>query len=324
MSRILSRVGGVLRLVTTLGCVSSIAHAWDYGDGRHGSFVLTMSTTIEQLYLSVRLQSDPPVYNPSDSRAVPSFRNFTITNNSVLTATLWNGNNFVGRIECSVQGVLAIDAGSSISAKGLGFGGGGAGQPGAGPGSGGGGSTYSPRPGTTGYRSGGGGGYGSAGGAGTNSGGAGGGVYGAALETLFMSSGGGGGAEGAAGRAGGGVIVINAGRLRVDGQLHAGGSDGLTEYYPGGGSGGSGGGSGGSILLRVISVALGNVSAAGGGGGSDRYGNPAGGAGGVAWIRIEYSAGVPGATSPAASTLDNSGSDMDGDGIRDNVEWGPT
>src|SRR5947209_6459976 len=38
--------------------------SWDYGDGRHGSFVLTTNATIEQLYQTVRLSSDPAMYDP--------------------------------------------------------------------------------------------------------------------------------------------------------------------------------------------------------------------------------------------------------------------
>src|SRR5258708_172584 len=82
---------GIASLLLWFVVLSTQSYAWDYGDGRHGSFGLTTNTTIEQLYLSVRLPADPAQYNPVDPRAVPNFKNLTVTNNAVLTTNPWNG-----------------------------------------------------------------------------------------------------------------------------------------------------------------------------------------------------------------------------------------
>jgi hypothetical protein len=60
--------------------------AWDYGNGRHGTYILTTNTTIEQLYQTVRLTNDPAQYNPADSNAIPNLQNLIITNGAILTA----------------------------------------------------------------------------------------------------------------------------------------------------------------------------------------------------------------------------------------------
>jgi len=123
--------------------------AWDYGDGRHRTRVITANTTIEELYNSVRLTTDPAQYDPTDPRAVPNFRNLTIANNgnnnTVLTAT-------GGTIVLKVQGVLTVTAGAAISVAGLGHGDGGTTYDnfgvlpsGGGPGGGGGGARGSRR-----------------------------------------------------------------------------------------------------------------------------------------------------------------------------------
>src|ERR1017187_9640748 len=86
-------------------------YAWDYGNGRHGSFVLTTNATIEQLYQTVRLSSDPAQYNPADSNAIPNFQTLIITNGATLTANPWNGSTG-GWIVLKVQGTLFITSGS--------------------------------------------------------------------------------------------------------------------------------------------------------------------------------------------------------------------
>ena len=99
-------------------------YGWDYGNGRHGSFVLTTNATIEQLYQTVRLTNDPAQYNPADSNAVPNFHNLTVTNGATLTANAWNGA-LGGWIVLKVMGTLSIAADSAISASGIGYRGGG-------------------------------------------------------------------------------------------------------------------------------------------------------------------------------------------------------
>jgi YD repeat-containing protein len=306
----------LLTLLITSIALLQAAYSQSYGDGRHGSFTLKTDSTIEQLYLSVRLPTDPPQYNPQDASAVPNFKNLTIINNATLSALPWNGTSG-GWLVCYVQGVLSVESGSTISATGLGYSGGGPGQNGPGPGGGGFGSTTN--------ATGGGAGYGSPGNAG-GSGGAGGGAYGVdTLTPIHLGSGGGGNSSDAAGGGGGGIIILNAGRLLVAGNLVSNGSNGQGWDNNGlrvGFNGGAGGGSGGSILLRVVSSNLANVTALGGGGGPGRLnGSPSGGTGGVGRIRIEYAIGTITPTTPVASlSLDRR--DTDGDGIPDDIEWG--
>ncbi len=321
------------------GVQSGGQSGWNYGDGRHGSYTLTTSMTIEQLYQAVRLPTDPAQYNPSDPGAVPNFANFTVANNSTLSASAWNGT-VGGTIVFKTQFTLQVVAGASISVNGLGYGGGATFQAGdAPPGSGGGGSggvvvkngrftNYTP--------GGGGGGYGSPGGNGIYvlfnggpTGGWGGNAYGnEVLDALLLGSGGGGGASGDPvlrpedGGSGGGAIALSAARIILNGTIQAnGGGGGYTSnslFQSNGGAGG-GGGSGGSVLIRTNSAALGvnNLSASGGVGGY------LGGTGGDGRIRINFSASTTGTTSPAASFFNDNTNDVDGDGVPDAVEWGP-
>jgi YD repeat-containing protein len=285
--------------------------SWDYGNGRHGSFILTTNTTIEQLYQAVRLTNDPPQYDPTNPNAIPNFQTLTISPSVNLTANAWNGTNG-GWIALKVQGVLSITAGAGISASGIGYRGGGwtwrtgfsAGIQGesyagsqsvttsANYGGGGGAETIG---------AGGGGGYATPGqvgnfGNGGGHGGAGGGTYGTpSLDTVYLGSGGGGGNQ-AGGAGGGGAIVLNVGVLNVQGGIQA-----------AGGSGGIGGaGSGGSILLSVGSASLGTnqVFAVGGNGSAGWGGN-----GGDGRIAVRYAETCSGLTVPSAYTFNDTNSD---------------
>jgi YD repeat-containing protein len=299
-----------LLLALIAGLANQAFAGWDYGDGRHGSFVLTTNATIEQLYQTVRLTNDPAQYNPYDSNAIPSFQNLILTNGATLTATPWNGSTG-GWIVLKAQGTLFIPTNSTISASGAGYRGGGytfqagfsAGIQGesyagiqsvstsANYGGGGGGETIG---------AGGGGGYATPGTRGNlgngDHGGVGGGTYGTpSLSTVYLGSGGGGGNH-AGGGGGGGAIVLNAGVLNVQGGMQA-----------TGGSGDIGGaGSGGSILLSVGSVFLGtNQVNAAGGNGSPGWG----GSGGDGRIVVEYAESYTGITTPVAYTLNDTNSD---------------
>ena len=304
-----------LVLSLLLGATTPCLASWDYGNGRHGSFVLTTSMTIDQLYQTVRLSSDPTNYNPADSNAIPNFQTLIITNGATLTANPWNGSNG-GTIFLKVQGALSIAASSSISVSGIGYRGGSsvavhgyvnsfqgesyAGTPsvnngGANYGGGGVGPALM-------YSGGGGGGYGSNGGSGFNNGGAGGGIYGtASLSTVYLGSGGGGN-NGDAGKNGGGAIIIDAGYLNVQGAIQALGD---SAYVSVGGAG-----SGGSILLNMGSGSLGtnNVNALGGAGGFSLY-NGYGGSGGVGRIAIGFAESFSGVTTPTAYTFNDTNSD---------------
>ena len=306
----------VLLLVGLLLCLANRTYAsWDYGDGRHGSYVMMTNATIEQLYQAVRLTNDPVQYNPFDTNAIPNFQGLTITNNVTLTANPWNGSTG-GWIVLKVRGTLFIAANSAISASGIGYRGGGWGYSGTwaagiqgesyagfqaisqsanyggggGGRSAGGGQTYG----------GGGGGYGTSG---SNADGVGGSTYGSSwLDTVYLGSGGG-GAGGftspGGGSGGGGAIVLNAGYLIAQGKIQANGGD----------AGFGGAGSGGSILLRLGSAVIGtnNITALGGAPAPGVY--SFGGGGGVGRIAINYAAVLQGSTTPAPYTLNDTNSD---------------
>ena len=293
-------------------CFVSCGYSWDYGNGRHGSFVLTTNTTIEQLYQTIRLSNDPAQYDPTDSNAIPNFQNLIITNGSTLAASNWNGDAG-GRIVLRVQATLSVASGSAISATGVGYRAGNSDQQGesyagsqsistgANYGGGGGGTTSGNGGGGVYYEPGGGGGYGSSGANGIwsygNIGGLGGNTYGTAtLDTNYLGSAGGGGYNTSGGN-GGGAIEIESGQLLVAGQIQANG--GYGGLY------GGGGGSGGSILLKVASAILGtnNVVAIGG------VASQGGGSGGLGRIVVGYAEYSTGTTTPSAYALLDTNSD---------------
>jgi hypothetical protein len=316
--------------------------AWGLGTGRHGSFMLTNNSTIEQLYATVRLASDPVTYNPLNSNAVPHFVDFTITNGATLTAQPWNGFDG-GIVVIKACGRFVVAAGASIDVSSLGYRGGGGGN---GAGSRGSDGEYSPYTGGHGFggagevRSpfiiqaggGGGGGYGTVGGDGGGGASptAGGAAYGDdIISTLLLGSGGGGGGgsgtstfrQGGRGGNGGGAISLSALQIVVLGSVIANGQAGGPNS--GGNSGGGGGGSGGAILFRCIQGAVlsNGVTALGGGGGSG--GGGGGGNGAVGRIRLESVRGISGLSNPEVSALISTGPDTDGDGILDFIEVGP-
>jgi hypothetical protein len=304
----------LMLLLALLFSFVNCGYAWDYGNGRHGTYVLTTNATIDQLYQTVRLPSDPAQYNPTDTNAIPNFQILTITNGATLTANPWNGSTG-GTIALKVQGALAIANGSAVSANGLGYRGGSqalvggqyiegiqgesyTGSPntssGANYGGGGGGGQYGESNGNPIYFGAGGGGYGGNGSSYYNSfygyGGIGGGTYGTpSLDTVYLGSGGGGNPSGSNpnGGNGGGAIVIDAGNIQLNGQIQANGNNG------------GGGGSGGSIRLRAATalLATNQVSAVGGNGGGDGR------------IMIGYAESFSGVTTPAAYTLLDTNSD---------------
>jgi YD repeat-containing protein len=307
-------------LVALLFTLPNCGLSWDYGNGRHGSYILTTNATIGQLYQTVCLTNDPAQYNPTNSNAIPNFQNLIITNGATLTANAWNGSTG-GWVVLKVQATLSIASGSAISVSGQGYRGGVSGQQGesyagsqststsANYGGGGGGYSQGGGGGQVYYWPGAGGGYGSGGangstfiiGYGSVVGSYGGNSYGTvALATNYFGSGGGGGV-GSSGGNGGGAIEIEAGRLLVGGQIQANGNGGGTAtYYTDGG-----GGSGGSILLRVASASLAtnNVTAMGG------TAQGAAGNGGDGRIAVYYAENYAGGTTPVAYTLLDTNSD---------------
>jgi YD repeat-containing protein len=310
-------------------------YAWDYGNGRHGSYVLTTNATIEQLYQTVRLASDPAQYNPADSNAIPNFQNLIITNGATLTANAWNGS-VGGMVVLKIQATMVVANGSSVSVNGLGYRGGGdsftgqytygvqgesyagsqAASSSANYGGGGGSTIWSISNGHPNYTGGGaGGGYGGSGESSLNNfcycGAVGGGTYGtAAIDTLYLGSGGGGGPGNctATGGNGGGAIEIFAGNIiLLNGQIQANGAVGGYGSC-GGGNVMGGGGSGGSIKLLVASAAIGtnNVTASGGSAPPLYKGAGNGGAGRIA---IYYAESFTGVATPTAFTLQDTNSD---------------
>jgi YD repeat-containing protein len=315
---------GLLRAVSVCLAFGAVqVYGWDYGNGRHGSFVLTTNATIEQLYQTVRLTNDPPQFNPFDSNAIPNFQILIITN-ATLTANAWNGSSG-GWIVLKVEATLSVASGAAIAANGIGYRGGYqaqqgesfAGSQGGNPWAnyGGGGAGYMMGNGYC--TSGGGGGYGSSGGTGTghpydtyngvNYDGVGGGTYGdPSLATVYLGSGGGGGEAykyAPVGGSGGGAIVLSAGALVLNGRIQANGNDYTlidSSIYSG-----AGGGSGGSILLRVATASVGNSQIAATGG----NGNFGGGGGGVGRIALAYARSFSGVTTPAAYIVQDTNSD---------------
>jgi len=310
-------------------------YAWDYGNGRHGSYVLTTNATIEQLYQTVRLTNDPAQYNPADSNAIPNFQDLIITNGATLIANAWNGSTG-GMVVLKIQATMVVANGSSVSVSGLGYRGGGdsftgqytygvQGESYAGSqtasssanyGGGGGSTIWSISNGHPNYTGGGaGGGYGGSGESSLNNfcycGAAGGGTYGTAgIDTLYLGSGGGGGPGNctATGGNGGGAIEIFAGNIiLLNGQIQANGAVGGYGSC-GGGNVAGGGGSGGSIKLLVASAAIGtnNVTANGGSAPPLYKGAGNGGAGRIA---IYYAESFTGVATPTAFTLQDTNSD---------------
>lgn len=299
--------------VVLLGITASPVHGTNFGDGRHGDVVINQSTTVEELYASVRLPSDPAIYQASNPLAVLNFRSLRLTSGARLSASTWNGTSG-GWVVCKVQRALVVEAGASISAFASGHAGGASYADGSGPGAGGKGYYNHPRPGDTYYRNGGGGGYGTAGGRGTGrdheGDGWGGASYGEpTLQPRQMGSGGGGGEP--AGGNGGGIVEIHAGSLQLDGTIDANGGGGNP-----GGDTSSGGGSGGSIFLHMVFGSVSNVTALGGSGVNGS------GSGGVGRIRVEHCGTLTGTTSPAASISATPLDDEDGDGLTNVSEWG--
>ena len=246
---------------------------------------------------------------------LPQYTNVTIANNVTLSTAPWSPSTLSGGIiaffasgTVSVNGKISVkgcgytggvgnssDPGSFVfktqgeSFTGLGATGLSNNSPNAGGGAGG------IKKGGCEGSGGGGGGYGAAGSNGganiincspNEPGGVGGNSYGDAnLGHLYYGSGGGSGgwtqsAASGLGGNGGGIVMIFANVININGSIDASGSDGTTEY---GDYGGGGGGSGGSIYLRHQGSLTGGSSAVvtGGAGGSAPMHMEVGGAGGV-------------------------------------------
>jgi hypothetical protein len=141
----------------------------------------------------------------------------------------------------------------------------------------------------------------------------------AALTKLYFGSGGGSGGndntlidnpQGGLGGAGGGILVIKAGSINVNGSISARGLAGQGDATQGcfgnsttacwDYSGAGGGGSGGSLYLYGATVTVGTSLVAATGGAAGLGGSTNGGAGGVGRIAIRYVTSVTGTTSPAA------------------------
>jgi len=128
------------------------------------------------------------------------------------------------------------------------------------------------------------------------------------LSTAYFGSGGGGAAGdndgsvgyGGAGGSGGGILMLEAGKLLNGGVISSGGNTGANAYDPGDGEPGSGGGgAGGSILFNVTNSNFGSSSVLANGGAGGYVSWP-GGAGGAGRIAMFYRNRVSGSSVPVA------------------------
>ena len=193
-----------------------------------------------------------------------------IINGATLYIRDYNGNASTGKLELYAREIF-VDATSSINANGKGYHGGvGDAQAGDGPGGGGAGDTGHP----SGF-GGAGAGYGGNGGGGWGTGNQGscGTTYGDENNAgQWMGSGGGTGtSSGSHGGNGGGIIVLNAENITIEGSITSDGSIG---------SGRGGGGSGGGINITADKLTIsGHISTDGSNGGNDAFGSGGGGGG---------------------------------------------
>jgi hypothetical protein len=189
-------------------------------------------------------------------------------------------------LQVTVGGTFEIDGASSIDGTGAGYPGGTPGVAGSGPGGG-----SPPSGGCAAGSSGGGGGNGGNGGSGGYSGDAPGGIASGSLfnPSTHGSGGGGSGCAGVEGGAGGGVIVIEADTLLLDGSITADGDDGEADV-----SSSAGGGAGGTIRIKVGALSgSGSLSASGGSALPTAGGYENGGGGGGGRIVIDIDAPQP-------------------------------
>jgi hypothetical protein len=204
---------------------------------------------------------------------------FTMVRGSSLTHVAPSTCTLTAAVNLQVSGTFDVQAGATISARAAGLPGGAAGNPaaaGCGPGAG---------RGSSGNASGAGAGHGGLGGNGSG-GAAGGEPYEAADSPVLPGSGGGGGrTAGAVGGRSGGLIMVRASSMAVNGLIEADGVPG-----PGGLTYTGGGGSGGTINLWADYFSgIGVVSSTGGPAGTGTTQSGGGGGGGRISVRIDKS-----------------------------------
>lgn len=231
---------------------------------------LTLSTTIASggsvlIYKNAGLTQ-------ATTRQLVITGDFTMVSGSSLSHRLENATS-ISSVNIRVTGTFDLQAGATINVMGLGYRGGPVTAVGFGPGGGG--------FGTTNNMGGGGGAYGGTGGAGAGAtGGAGGApAYGSASAPVNMGSGGGGSGNTGTGGSAGGIVIIDAGEMILDGVIISSGNVGrsVTTNNPAAGGGGSGGG---VFITAGIFSGAGTVDVRGGPGGSDTTGGGNGGGGG--------------------------------------------
>src|SRR5262249_23050508 len=106
---------------------------------------------------------------------------------------------------------------------------------------------------------------------------------------------------GGAGGQSGGIVVLLANHVVLNGSIAANGTSGLPATFP---AGGGGGGSGGSVFVRARTASLSpnSISAVGGSGGAGA-GN--GGSGAAGRIRVEYCESISGDATNAVQASSN-------------------
>ncbi len=95
----------------------NICHGFNFGDGRHGSYVLSDTMTVSDLYELVRLPTDPPEYDWANINAIPNFTDLTVSSTGVLTVDEGAGGS-QGTIFLKASGQIWIQQGGLITAKG--------------------------------------------------------------------------------------------------------------------------------------------------------------------------------------------------------------
>lgn len=121
-----------------MGCIAftgGAAHGqgqdFDFGDGRHGSYIVPPGTiTVQQLWSDITGNAQG-VYDPANDNQIPQFENLTISNGTTLTVDPFNGDPSQpvnprdgGVIRLKVRGTLRIEAAGRIDASGRGYSGG--------------------------------------------------------------------------------------------------------------------------------------------------------------------------------------------------------
>ncbi|MDP3543052.1 MAG: fibronectin type III domain-containing protein [Elusimicrobiota bacterium] len=238
---------------------------------------LTVSTTISNGG-SVLIYKNSGL-TQSTTRQLVFDGDFTMVSGSSLSHTSENAT-FISSVNIRVTGTFDLQAGATINVMGRGYRGGPVDTAGFGPGAGGTDTANNEGGGGAAYGGTGGNGVGAPGGAGSAT------TYGSATAPINMGSGGGGSGNTGVGGAGGGIVIIDAGTMALDGVIISSGAQG--QPVPTGTiAAGGGGGSGGGVFITAGTFSgTGSIDVQGGRGGTDDVGPGGGGGGGRAAVVV--------------------------------------